>query len=337
MWKQNEINSFVNYFYGQAQEKKLEFASEISELFSKYESTTDENTLAGLFTGVKDKLKAFVADCCGEYAPSYPVYYLAVYGSLDDANNKYATITVRNKLGDDVSYKAKETFKFDNDGILNMINFYIDSLVQVYYREFSNVNIVALNDVMKVICANAGLDFTIQFAQKPATLKEGYIKTISDKEVVLYMPTDVAMDAISLSMLPIGESYADSIVETKQAKFIEKLQGITSVVMLLKSISSLPTLKAMMGIKTFRKRPDNMIALAYRNVTGIRTENEKVAYVKHNNICSVIKYADGKVQDIILTPFDYTTGLTVDDVDIEKLVVDAIAEAKQQAEERANS
>lgn len=304
--KKSEINGFVGFWYGQANEKKAELAKSIEE------SVKSLNTNADLaLTSIKGAITEFVTACQGEYAEGYPDFLLTVKGLEVDDSIASIHVSVKTKLNSTAKYSEKETFGVKEGAGATIADFVINAMVQLYYREFANNNLIALTEVFAELKETYNLPFDVKFALE----ENGHVVSSVEENAIVFGGTLDGASAEDLMLIYTGDEYIDAKVAQNREKVGEALLSMPTIPVLLGNLKKVPVIGKIIEQPLVRKRPDKLIGQAYSKLESVKTEKERVATVtkeiNDTKVFALVKKV-GNDLSFVVKPFDVKTCASVE-------------------------
>lgn len=273
---------------------------------------TGLNKIDALVKCIGANMKGVVVDGVG--LPGFLSSISAVEGSLDEVD-----VTVKSKLKAKQKVRNVRTVKVDEDFVENVGKLFTDTLFELYYLEWADMNVQALNARIAEILEEEKIPFELEFA---VTTSSGRVVSIDDKKVVLKAQTGEALNLSRNGLLVDIDEEADDydIMVATEAKeeFLSIMRTIQITPEILKK--KIGIVEKLADLHT-KKLANKLIREGYhKKVENLKDSKSGVGYFAQKvdidgqevNVFSLLKKNDSGKLEVVLSPFNVETNKAVD-------------------------
>lgn len=257
-----------------------------------------------------------------------PAYLSKV--TYEDGNLSAVTITVRTKLKSSYKYRKDTVVAVDEDFVVNAGDAFVTPLYDMFYIEQANENVVALNEKVAEIVAQAEVPYSFRFDVDAES--DAMVLAINDSEVVFNANISKMHDISRMGIFKSGDEYDNIVCSATTEKIITALKAAQTPVQLIKA--NVPIIKDVTGVST-KKRASKIIRGSYhrqakylggtKSGIGYFDETVKINGEDVDVFALVAKAEDGEIT-VVLSPFDVKTLYNVE-FDVVAAVKEQLAQA----------
>ena len=226
-------------------------------------------------------------------------------------------VTVKSKLKDTRKFKASKVIDIDDNFVLEVGKFYLDSVTSMFYQDMANDNIAELNAKLDAICEEAGIPSKIAFAC--GVDNGGMIVSISDDKVVFNATLAAAFRVSEYALMQGGDAYNDLVATKSAENFVAAVKAAQTTPLIVKA--RIDVVNYFTEIKP-RKKVAKLIRDNYHKQAKYLT-SAGVGYVaavyEDKKVFGIVEKKESGELVTVLSAFDTDTCASVD-VDIKTLI-----------------
>lgn len=246
--------------------------------------------------------------------PSFLSSISAVEGKLDEVD-----VTVKSRLKARNKVRQVQTVKVDEDFVANVGKLFLDTLFELYYMEWADLNVQKLNERIATILEEEKIPFGLEFA---VTNTSGRIVAIDDKKVVLKAQIEEALKLATNGLLiEVGEDtddYDKMVAEEARSEFVAIMRTIQITPEILKK--KIDIVEKLADLHT-KKHSNKLIREGYhKKVENLKNAKSGVGYFsqrvkidgKDVDVFALLSRDDDGKYEVVLSPYDTDTNTAVD-------------------------
>lgn len=311
----NFIVTTANAIFTEITEGMKNFATENKAMLESIKNDDFEtgfNKIETLVQGVALNMKGVAVDGVG-----LPDFLHSISVSEDDLSE--VTITVKSKLRAKNRVKEVRTIALDENFFDNATDLFINTLFTMYYNEFADENVQALNENIKKITEEENLPFLLQFE---VSNSGGRVLYIDDKKVILKAQVEEAMQlssyGLAIEVTDETDDYDKIVAEEVRNEFVSAMRTVNITPEILKK--KIGIVEKLADLHT-KKHSNKLIREGYhKKVENLKDAKSGVGYFSEKveingvqaDVFALLKKNDKGEFEIVLSPYDANTNTKVD-------------------------